>query len=117
MPRPRKPAKRARNAVITQAQLAEYKRLMAEVKTATTAQELARKSLMARLDKGAKVESGPIRAYIDTQDCVYFTAEAVAAVVTVEVAAAIKSLIPTTATRKLIVSGPANHVHDPEAES
>jgi hypothetical protein len=65
--------------------------------------ELRRNKIAAQLSAGARVQRGALSASMETYEAVYFTAEAVAVIVSVEVVAAIKSQIPPSVKTRLNV--------------
>jgi hypothetical protein len=103
MPRDRRPKSTRSAAAISQAELAAYRTLAADVKIKTADQELRRRSIVERLEKGAKVQRGKLAASLEPYEVQYFTPEAAARVVSSSVVAAIKAQIPPILQMRLAV--------------
>ncbi len=84
---------------ITQLELEAYREANEAEKRAAAEVKLRRSTLMARVDAGAVIEPGSLTAQITTREVHRFTADAVAAILGVDVVAEVRSQIPPSVDR------------------
>jgi hypothetical protein len=92
--------------VVTQAELAEYRRLKETAELANAAVALARESLITAHEQNLGVEPGPMRLKVETRSSRTFSYEAMVDVVGRVMADLVKGLLPAKSSTVVTVTAP-----------
>jgi hypothetical protein len=89
--------------LITQQELSKYEQDRAVAKDTAAVVDLKKAELMGRIDKGERVQKGPLNALIEESHSRNFSAKALTFLLGAEQTAALKAQLPETTSRSLKV--------------